>query len=548
VHLVIDRRDGATVTSVVDGSVIDRWSPDDLVAFVREREEGPDAPRWVFADTATGYPPLSAAGVRLDRVHDLRLVRAILRASELTAHTRFASAPKDDWDAPPQPAAPPGASTLFDVAPSGPSGDPVEELLAQLAALADAREPQRLQRLVGAESMGALIASEMHSAGLPWNAARHDALLTELLGPRPREGDRPAVLQELTERIRLLLDAPRLNPDSHQELLRALRGAGLAVESTAVWELQRLRHPAIAPLVEYRKLSRLLTANGWHWLDSWVHGGRFRPEYVPGGVVTGRWATNGGGALQLPRQVRSAVVADPGWCLVVADASQLEPRILAALADDRAMIAAGAAGDLYQGIVDSGAVATRDEAKVAMLGAMYGATSGEAARLMPRLTRAYPRAIGLVEGAARAGERGEVVSTRLGRSSPRPRHARAEGGYGEPAPASAAPGGYADDPRAWGRFTRNFVVQGSAAEWALCWMASVRSRLRALGGTWPTDAPHLVFFVHDEIVVHTPAHLADEVVTQVREAADHAGRLLFGGSPVRFPVTVAVVDDYSEAK
>ena len=35
--------------------------------------------------------------------------------------------------------------------------------------------------------------------------------------------------------------------------------------------------------------------------------------------------------------------------------------------------------------------------------------------------------------------------------------------------------------RDWGRFTRNFVVQGTAAEWALCWLADLRRRLRALG-------------------------------------------------------------------
>src|SRR5690606_24285843 len=105
----------------------------------------------------------------------------------------------------------------------------------------------------------------------------------------------------------------------------------------------------VEPLLAYKKLARLLSANGWTWLETWVVDGRFRPDYVPGGVVTGRWATNGGGALQLPHQIRGAVVADPGWKLVVADASQLEPRILAALAGDTAMTAAGAAGDLYAG-------------------------------------------------------------------------------------------------------------------------------------------------------------------------------------------------------
>src|SRR4029079_19007922 len=99
---------------------------------------------------------------------------------------------------------------------------------------------------------------------------------------------------------------------------------------------------------------------------------------------------------------------------------QLEPRVLAAMARDEAMARASRAGDLYQALVDDGVVDTRAHAKVAMLGALYGATSGEAGRLMPRLLRTYSAATNLVEAAARAGERGEVVTTWLGRSSPPP--------------------------------------------------------------------------------------------------------------------------------
>jgi DNA polymerase-1 len=260
--------------------------------------------------------------------------------------------------------------------------------------------------------------------------------------------------------------------------------------------------------------------------------------------VTGRWATSGGGALQLPRQVRGAVVADPGWKLVVADASQLEPRILAAMSGDRGMVQAGAEGDLYAGIVASGAVETREQAKVAMLGAMYGATTGESGRLMPRLARAYPQAIAMVEEAARAGERGEVVTTRLGRSSPR----GAAVAYDEVTSESDASRSRGR-ARAWGRFTRNFIVQGSAAEWALCWMASIRRRLRDLApGVWLTDAPHLVFFLHDEVVVHCPAELADLVARELAAAANEAGQLLFGAIPAKFPITVAIVDNYGQAK
>jgi DNA polymerase-1 len=50
------------------------------------------------------------------------------------------------------------------------------------------------------------------------------------------------------------------------------------------------------------------------------------------------------------------------------------------------------------------------------------------------------------------------------------------------------------------------------------------------------------------VMVHTPAHLADSVAHELREAAAEAGRLIFGDAPVEFPVTVAVVDSYDKAK
>jgi DNA polymerase-1 len=332
--------------------------------------------------------------------------------------------------------------------------------------------------------------------------------------------------------------------------VRALQAAGLQVTDTRSWTLEQLDHPGIPPLLEYKKLSRLLAANGWAWLDTWVRDGRFRSYFVPGGVVTGRWASNGGGALSVPSQVRPAAVADDGWRFVVADVAQLEPRVLAAMSGDTAMAEAARSADLYQGMVDSGAVATRAEAKVGMLGAMYGGTRGESGRMMPRLTRRYPRAVGLVEEAARAGERGEVVHTLLGRGSPAPSGAWAERALelGEPADEGGSREERDRRRRAWGRFTRNFVVQGTGAEWALCWLADLRNRLWRLGGAGTVaERPHLVFFLHDEVVVHTPEHLAEAVGEEVRAAAAEAGRLLFGAFPVDFPLDVAVVRSWADA-
>ncbi|MHC5796039.1 bifunctional 3'-5' exonuclease/DNA polymerase [Lacisediminihabitans sp. FW035] len=518
-----------------------------------------ERPRWVWDDTSRWYPRLLGARVRVERCVDLRLSHAILRNSALTAGSGLASAPASSWDRGAlEEVDRPADHTLFDFDfdfAGDPTDDPVEDTLAefaaQRAAIAGAQDPARIGLLIAAESAGALIAAEMMYAGLPWRGDIHNEILESHLGPRPAAGLRPALLDAALQRLREALEAPTLNPDSPAELLKALAVAGLMVTSTRSWELKKLKHPAIEPLLEYKKLSRLLTANGWHWLDSNVRDGRFHPEYVPGGVVTGRWASKGGGgALQLPKQIRGAVVADPGWKFVVADASQLEPRILAALSGDRGMAEAGSAGDLYAGIVASGAVETRDQAKVAMLGAMYGATSGESGRLMPKLMKTYPKAIALVEEAARAGERGEVVTTRLGRSSPLPSaawRATQSDAYDETATevdASRARG----QARSWGRFTRNFIVQGSAAEWALCWMANLRRSLHESSGAWITQSPHLVFFMHDEVVVHCPADRVVEVEAAIHTSAEEAGRLMFGALPVTFPLTVAIVDDYGQAK
>jgi DNA polymerase-1 len=57
-----------------------------------------------------------------------------------------------------------------------------------------------------------------------------------------------------------------------------------------------------------------------------------------------------------------------------------------------------------------------------------------------------------------------------------------------------------------------------------------------------------VFFQHDEVIVHTPAGLADDVAAAVRASADEARRLLFGDTPVVFPMEIAVVGRYSDAK
>ena len=56
-----------------------------------------------------------------------------------------------------------------------------------------------------------------------------------------------------------------------------------------------------------------------------------------------------------------------------------------------------------------------------------------------------------------------------------------------------------------------------------------------------------MFFLHDEVVVHTPAALADAVAAQATEAAATAAGLLFRDLAIDFPLNISIVRSYAEA-
>ncbi|MFC4031394.1 bifunctional 3'-5' exonuclease/DNA polymerase [Streptomyces polygonati] len=518
----------------------------DLAAEVLRREAA-ERPRWVWAATDEVYPGLP----RVARCHDVKLVETLLLGQE-GRHGRpraLGAAWARLRGLPEQPDAPePGAEdqpVLFAAdrhhLPQG--TDPLTALIAvhaaQLRRIAAGEHPDRMRLLCAAESAGALAAVEMSQDGLPWSAAAHDELLTALLGPRPAAGARPALLLDLAARVQQALGQP-VNPDSPAQVLPAFARLGVQLPSTRSHELRRIDHPAAALLLRYKELSRIHVAHGWAWRERWAPGGRFRPEYVAGGVVTGRWASRGGGALQIPRLLRGAVIADPGHRLVVADAGQLEPRVLAAMSGDEGLTRAAAAGDLYAALAEDAFDGDRGRAKIGLLAAMYGQTGGEAGQPLAVMRRRFPSALALLEAAARTGEAGGAVRSQLGRTSPTPSADRFLDESADPADG-ASPDRRA--ARSWGRFTRNFVIQASASDWALAMLAALRRRLAETG-----PEARLVFFQHDEVIVHTPAALAARVEAAVTAAGEEARRLVFGATRVPFPLQTHSVRSYADAK
>ncbi|MCC5479582.1 bifunctional 3'-5' exonuclease/DNA polymerase [Streptomyces sp. NPDC059680] len=532
----------------------------DLAGAVRSR---PEVTRWVWRSTPEVYPRLLATGVRVERCYDIEDAETLLlghegrygeprSAAAALARLRGGPVPPD----PPQRSAEPGAqSPLFE--PTG-TRLPLTDLLAvyaeQLRRHERTAHPDRMRLLTAAESAGMLVAAEMNHSGLPWSAEVHRRLLHDLLGERYAGGGEPRRLAELADEVSAAFGR-RVRPDLPADVIKAFAQAGTKVKSTRRWEIQSVDHPAVGPLLEYKKLYRIWVAHGWSWLQDWVRDGRFRPEFLAGGTVTGRWVTNGGGGLQIPKVIRRAVVADPGWRLVVADADQMEPRVLAAVSRDPGLMeVAGRESDLYQSVSDRAFSGDRDQAKIAVLGAIYGQTSGDGLKNLAALRRRFPKAVAYVDEAARAGEEGRLVRTWLGRTCPPAAGAGddAAGEAGIPIADDDAetqadgqtawvPGYASSNSRARGRFARNFVVQGSAADWALLMLAGLRRACADLKA-------ELVFFQHDEVIVHCPAEEADTVVQAIRASADLAGRLTFGETPVRFPFTTAVVECYADAK
>jgi DNA polymerase-1 len=232
-----------------------------------------------------------------------------------------------------------------------------------------------------------------------------------------------------------------------------------------------------------------------------------------------------------PPSTRSARVRiDDGFVFVRADLGQIEPRVLAAVSGDPALIAATADDDLYAPVAARLRV-TRDIAKVAVLGAMYGATTGESAHALRGLEREYPVAMSCLGAAAEAGQRGDDVFTIGGRRVRMWIDESVEGDIDRARRVAAARG----------RFARNAVIQGAAAELFKVWAIIVRSRGR------PLDA-RVVLCLHDELLVHAPEQHAHDAAAVLTDALAEAAYRWSPERDVRFAADVSVIHRWSEAK
>jgi DNA polymerase-1 len=235
------------------------------------------------------------------------------------------------------------------------------------------------------------------------------------------------------------------------------------------------------------------------------------------------------GLHNLPAPLRPAIRAAEGHVFVRADLGQVEPRVLAVVSGDAAFAEATRADDLYAPVA-ARLGADRPTAKVAVLAAMYGQRSGAAGQALAQLERAYPVAMALLDRAYATGVARGTVRTFGGRLI------RLDAVLAD-VPAEGV-GAY---DAARGRFARNAVIQGSAAELFKAWAATVRATTRDLGA-------QIVLCLHDELLVHVPEDNAEETKARLHQALTDSARRWTGTTQVRFVADASIIHRWSEAK
>jgi DNA polymerase-1 len=311
-----------------------------------------------------------------------------------------------------------------------------------------------------------------------------------------------------------------------------LRGIGVELPDTRAWRLEAIRdsHPLIESLLEWRKAERMATTFGYSWLDEHLGAdGRLRGEWSGSDGAAGRM-TASAGLHNMPALLRSAVIAEPGHVFVRADLGQIEPRILAAVSGDAALATATAEDDMYLPVAEQLGV-DRATAKVAVLGAMYGQTTGHGAAALRGLELAYPVAMRYLTEADLAGQVGRDIRTYGGRLV-----RMSSGGDGELSDRDNR-----SRAAAQGRYGRNAMVQGAAAEFFKVWAVTLRSRIASTGA-------EIVLCLHDELLVHSPVECGAAVADLFVECLDEAAARWAPSDAVRFVAEVSVIERWSDAK
>lgn len=297
-----------------------------------------------------------------------------------------------------------------------------------------------------------------------------------------------------------------------------------------VLENLRDKHPIINEILEYRALAKLKSTYCDGLLKVIDNDGRIHSTLNQTETRTGRISSTEPNLQNIPvrteqgRELRRFFVAGEGNMLVDADYSQIELRVLAALADDKNMINAFIGGDDIHSITASQVLGIpleevtandRRKAKAVNFGIVYGigafslsndigVSVVEADRYIKGYLANYSGVAAFMDNAKKSAKEKGYAETYFGRRRYLPELAESNAirrGFGE-------------------RVAMNMPIQGTAADIIKIAMIRVFERLKA---EYPEAK--LIMQVHDELIIEAPEKDAQNVAKLLKDTMENACKL-----------------------
>ena len=335
-------------------------------------------------------------------------------------------------------------------------------------------------------------------------------------------------------------------------------GKELTVEDYSVsaeaLEPYRDKDPLVKAMLEYADLNKLLTTYVIPYLggevvrttggkskveyrDSLLVNGKVHGDFIQHGAETGRFSSRNPNLQNVPnpatahgKAIRNLFYAPEGYKLVVADYSQIEPRVIASMSNDPIMKKNYLdGGDIYTTVGDVMGV-NRAAGKVLVLSMAYGVGPDKIARsigcsiteargLLSNFGEKFQNVSAYRAKVIGVTRKAGFVSTVLGRKRYLPEiNSR---NIGERAGAE--------------RQAFNTRIQGSAAD--IMKLAMIRAH------DLIPEGASLLLTVHDELVTIAPDNLVEETREAIREAMEGINLL-----DIPLIADIAVVQRWGEAK
>ncbi len=290
-------------------------------------------------------------------------------------------------------------------------------------------------------------------------------------------------------------------------------------------------HPIVGAVLEYRTLSKLKSTYVDGMLSLADENGRLRPHFNQNVTATGRLSCTEPNLQNIPvrdeegRKLRRAFTADSGdYCLIGADYSQIELRVLAHMSGEEALIDAfndgrdihaETASRIFGVPADEVSPQMRNNAKVVNFGVIYGMSSfgladeltisrWEAEKYINDYFDKFKKVKEFLDGCVAFAEKEGYISTLYGRKRAIPEiHASRymQRQFGE-------------------RLAMNTPVQGTAADIIKLAMIKVCAALEK-----ECKDSRMILQIHDELIIHANKNEADAVRRILKENMMSAAKL-----------------------